>query len=112
MEINEITMPHQIQGAMRGGGIARCYAYYNVKKLISTALKNPLKKIASMSATKRGRIATEESFKFILQESGLWKEEKFNRLQHSYTFDNGSVVDFVTLEEPSPDKLKGYKFKI
>lgn len=49
----------------------------------------------SMPHLKRGAI---RDFKTILQENGVWVEEKWSETNKTYTFDNGSILEFFSVD--------------
>lgn len=49
----------------------------------------------SMPHLQRGAI---RDFKQIMQTEGLWEEERWNETQHIYTWSNGSVLEFFSVD--------------
>lgn len=49
----------------------------------------------SMPHLKRGAI---RDFKRILQEEGIWCEDKWSETDKTYTFDNGSIIEFFSVD--------------
>jgi len=53
------------------------------------------------------RTSAIRDFKDILRGLDLWDEEKWMATEHTFTFDNGSVIEFFSTD--SAEKLKGLK---
>ena len=53
------------------------------------------------------RTSAIRDFKDILKGLDLWDEEKWMATEHTYTFDNGSVIEFFSTD--SAEKLKGLR---
>ena len=53
------------------------------------------------------RTSAIRDFKDILKGLELWDEEKWMATEHTYTFDNGSVIEFFSTD--SAEKLKGLR---
>ncbi len=53
------------------------------------------------------RTSAIRDFKEILRGLDLWDEEKWMATEHTYTFDNGSVIEFFSTD--SAEKLKGLR---
>jgi phage terminase large subunit len=53
------------------------------------------------------RTSAIRDFKDILKGLGLWDDEKWMATEHTYTFDNGSVIEFFSTD--SAEKLKGLR---
>jgi len=53
------------------------------------------------------RTSAIRDFKQILKDLELWDEEKWMATEHTFTFDNGSVIEFFSTD--SSEKLKGLR---
>jgi len=80
--------------------------------LIIEALKTPKVSITVSRATQVSlRHTILPDFKFVMESVDLWNDGNFNKTEFVYTFQNGSVVRFVGLDD-SQGKLKGFKSDI
>jgi phage terminase large subunit len=74
--------------------------------LINYATTHPNTEISIVSESvphlKRGVI---RDFKKIMQWTGNWKEEQYNRSSMTYNFTNGSFIEYFSVDNPS--KLRG-----
>ena len=92
------------------GGTRSGKTYAILQYLIVRALQEKLditivrKTIPSLKRT------VMKDFKEIMTELGIWKEEKFNKSDSIYTFDNGGVVSFLNTDDP--EKLRGVRSDI
>ena len=53
------------------------------------------------------RTSALRDFKQIMKELGIWDDERWMATEHTYTFDNGSVIEFFSVD--SAEKLKGLR---
>jgi phage terminase large subunit len=51
------------------------------------------------------RVSIMRDFTAILKELGIWNEENWSATEHIYTFDNGSMIEFMSID--SSEKRKG-----
>ena len=51
------------------------------------------------------RVSIMRDFVGILKELGIWSEEQWSATEHIYTFDNGSMIEFMSID--SSEKRKG-----
>ena len=56
----------------------------------------------SMPHLRRGAI---RDFKKIMQQHGYWKQDNWRKAEKTYTFETGSQIEFLALDEP--DKFRG-----
>jgi hypothetical protein len=53
------------------------------------------------------RTSALRDFKEIINNLGLWDDDRYMATEHTYTFDNGSVIEFFSVD--SAEKLKGLR---
>ena len=53
------------------------------------------------------RISTLRDFRSIMDELHLWEEERYSATEKAYRFDNGSMIEFLSIVDA--EKLKGTK---
>lgn len=51
------------------------------------------------------RVSIMRDFTAILKDLGIWNEESWSATEHIYTFDNGSMIEFMSID--SSEKRKG-----
>ena len=88
------------------GGTSSSKTFYILPLLINYATTHPNTEISIVSESvphlKRGVI---RDFKKIMQWTGNWKEEQYNRSSMTYNFTNGSFIEYFSVDNPS--KLRG-----
>lgn len=93
------------------GGSSASKTYGILSILIDRAIKVPLSEIDVVSSDipmlRRGAI---KDFKKIMQWTGRWREEQFNRSILQYTFQNGSTISFFSAD--SEAKVRGARRQI
>lgn len=81
--------------------------------IIDYAARNPKRRITvvaeSIPALKRGAI---ENFMDIMQETGRWVESRYNYSERTYTFANGSRVEFNSFDTVGKVKAAGKRTDI
>ena len=92
-----------LQGGTRSGK-----SYAAIQFLITKAIENPgiLISIVRKSFPSL-RISALRDFRNILQGWGLWDESNWYASENSYTFDNGSSVEFLSVQDS--ERRKGTK---
>lgn len=88
------------------GGTSSSKTFSILPLLINYASTHPNSEISVVSESvphlKRGVI---RDFKKIMQWTGNWKEEQYNRSSMTYNFVNGSFIEYFSVDNPS--KLRG-----
>lgn len=88
------------------GGTSSSKTFSILPLLINYATTHPNSEISIVSESvphlKRGVI---RDFKKIMQWTGNWKEEQYNRSSMTYNFINGSFIEYFSVDNPS--KLRG-----
>ena len=88
------------------GGTSSSKTFSILPLLINYATAHPNSEISIVSESvphlKRGVI---RDFKKIMQWTGNWKEEQYNRSSMTYNFVNGSFIEYFSVDNPS--KLRG-----
>ena len=88
------------------GGTSSSKTFSILPLLINYATTHPNSEISVVSESvphlKRGVI---RDFKKIMQWTGNWKEEQYNRSSMTYNFVNGSFIEYFSVDNPS--KLRG-----
>jgi phage terminase large subunit len=88
------------------GGTSSSKTFSILPLLINYATTHPNSEISIVSESvphlKRGVI---RDFKKIMQWTGNWKEEQYNRSSMTYNFVNGSFIEYFSVDNPS--KLRG-----
>ena len=88
------------------GGTSSSKTFSILPLLINYATTHPNSEISVVSESvphlKRGVI---RDFKKIMQWTGNWKEEQYNRSSMTYNFINGSFIEYFSVDNPS--KLRG-----
>ena len=90
------------------GGTRSSKSYSAVQYLITKALEEPgiLISIVRKSFPSL-RISTLRDFRAILQSWDLWDENNWYASENSYTFDNGSSIEFLSVQDS--ERRKGTK---
>ena len=92
-----------LQGGTRSGK-----SYSAIQYLITKALENPGVLISVVRKSFPSlRISAMRDFKTILKEWELWDEENWYASENSYTFDNGSSIEFLSVQDS--ERRKGTK---
>lgn len=88
------------------GGTSSSKTFSIIPMLITYAVQNQRQEISivaeSIPHLRRGAI---RDFLKIMQMVGMYKEENYNRSSLTYTFSNGSFIEFFSADQP--DKLRG-----
>ena len=88
------------------GGTSSSKTFTIIPFLIHYALENPRVEISIVAETiphlRRGAL---RDFLKIMDMTGLFNENEFNRSSLTYTFSNGAYIEFFSAEQPS--KLRG-----
>jgi phage terminase large subunit len=88
------------------GGTSASKTFTIVPMLIDYAITTPNSEISVVSESiphlKRGAI---KDFQKIMQMTGNWKDDQFNKSELRYKFKNGSFIEFFSADQP--DKLRG-----
>jgi phage terminase large subunit len=92
-----------LQGGTRSGK-----SYSAIQYLITKALENPGVLISVVRKSFPSlRISAMRDFKTILKEWEIWDEENWYASENSYTFDNGSSIEFLSVQDS--ERRKGTK---
>jgi len=92
-----------LQGGTRSGK-----SYAAIQFLITKALENPNSSISIVRKSFPSlRISALRDFKTILKEWDLWDEDLWYASENSYTFDNGSSIEFLSVQDS--ERRKGTK---
>lgn len=93
------------------GGSSASKTYGILAILIDKAAKQPRTEISVVSESiphlRRGCI---RDFKKIMQSTGRWRDERFNRSLLTYTFSNGSTIEFFSADSES--KVRGSRRQV
>ena len=88
------------------GGTSASKTFSILPKLIQYAIRNPKLEVSVVSESiphlKRGAI---RDFIKIMQWTNIWDSTRFNKSNLTYTFSNGSFIEFFPADQP--DKLRG-----
>ena len=88
------------------GGTSSSKTFSIIPLLISYAIQNPMSEISIVSESiphlKRGAI---KDFQKIMILCDLYKDGQFNKSDLKYRFNNGSFIEFFSVDQP--DKLRG-----
>ena len=93
------------QGSARSGKSFALIQYLIVKALAETLLISVVRKTFPALRTSAIR-----DFKDIMKTMGLWDDNRWMATEHTYTFDNDSVIEFFSTD--SAEKLKGLRRNI
>ena len=94
-----------LQGGTRSGK-----SYAAIQFLITKALEEPNSSISIVRKSFPSlRISALRDFKSILKEWDLWEEDYWYASENSYTFDNGSSIEFLSVQDS--ERRKGTKRK-
>lgn len=93
------------QGSARSGKSFALIQYLIVKALSETLLISVVRKTFPALRTSAIR-----DFKDIMKSMGLWDDNRWMATEHTYTFDNDSVIEFFSTD--SAEKLKGLRRNI
>jgi len=90
-----------LQGGTRSGK-----SYSALQWLLVRALSEPG---ATVSVVRKSlpsmRVSIMRDWKDLLKDLGIWDENRWSATEHIYTFDNGSIVEFMSID--SAEKRKG-----
>ena len=90
------------------GGSRSSKTYSLCQLLIVYAIKNPQKVISIIRKTFPALRATVmRDFFEILKDLEIYSQERHNKSEHIYTFDNGSIVEFFSVDDEQ--KIRGRK---
>jgi phage terminase large subunit len=90
------------QGSARSGKSMGILQYLIVEALQNKTLISVVRKTFPALRTSALR-----DFKEIINNLGLWDDDRYMATEHTYTFDNGSVIEFFSVD--SAEKLKGLR---
>jgi len=93
------------QGSARSGKSFALLQYLIVKAISETTLISVVRKTFPALRTSAIR-----DFKDIMKGMGLWDDNRWMATEHTYTFDNDSVIEFFSTD--SAEKLKGLRRNI
>jgi phage terminase large subunit len=93
------------QGSARSGKSFALLQYLIVKAISETLLISVVRKTFPALRTSAIR-----DFKDIMKGMGLWDDNRWMATEHTYTFDNDSVIEFFSTD--SAEKLKGLRRNI
>jgi len=93
------------QGSARSGKSMGILQYLLVEALQTKLLISIVRKTFPALRTSALR-----DFKDIMQSLGIWEEDRWMATEHTYTFENGSVIEFFSVD--SAEKLKGLRRQI
>ena len=92
-----------LQGGTRSGK-----SYSAVQYLVVQALQNPNTSISIVRKSFPSlRISTLRDFKEIMRELNLWNESDWRASENLYSFDNGSTIEFLSVQDG--ERRKGTK---
>lgn len=90
------------------GGSRSGKSYSAVQYLIVKALEEPNTVISVVRKSFPSlRISTLRDFKTIMEQLHLWEEERYLATEKAYRFDNGSMIEFLSVDDA--EKRKGTK---
>lgn len=90
------------------GGSRSSKTYSLCQLLIVYALQNPQKVVSIIRKTFPALRATVmRDFFEILKELSIYSQERHNKSEHIYTFDNGSIIEFFSVDDEQ--KIRGRK---
>lgn len=90
------------QGSARSGKSMGILQFLIVEALQNKTLISIVRKTFPALRTSALR-----DFKEIMHNLGLWDDERYMATEHTYTFDNGSIIEFFSVD--SAEKLKGLR---
>lgn len=93
------------QGSARSGKSMGILQYLIVKAISETLLISVVRKTFPALRTSAIR-----DFKDLMKGMGLWDDNRWMATEHTYTFDNDSVIEFFSTD--SAEKLKGLRRNI
>ena len=93
------------QGSARSGKSMGILQFLIVEALQNKTLISIVRKTFPALRTSALR-----DFKEIMHNLGLWDDERYMATEHTYTFDNGSIIEFFSVD--SAEKLKGLRREI
>ena len=90
-----------LQGGTRSGKSHSALQWLIVKALSdsNTVISVVRKSFPSM------RVSILRDFKDIMKELGIWEEDSYSATEHIYFFDNGSIIEFLSID--NAEKRKG-----
>lgn len=90
-----------LQGGTRSGKSHSALQWLIVKSLSESGTTTSVvrKSFPSM------RVSILRDFQNIMKELGIWEEERYSATEHLYTFDNGSIIEFMSID--NAEKRKG-----
>ena len=92
-----------LQGGTRSGK-----SYSAIQYLITKAIENPQSLISVVRKSFPSlRISAMRDFKSILKEWEIWDDDNWYASENSYTFDNGSSIEFLSVQDS--ERRKGTK---
>ena len=90
------------------GGTRSAKSYSAVQYCVVKALETPNTMVSIVRKSFPSlRISTLRDFKQILRDMGIWNENSWYASENSYTFDNGSAIEFLSVQDS--ERRKGTK---
>lgn len=90
------------------GGTRSSKSYSAVQYLIVKALEEPNLMVSIVRKSFPSlRISTLRDFRGIMKDLDIWNEESWRASENAYTFDNGSVIEFLSVQDG--ERRKGSK---
>ena len=110
LQINTSKTYRDIQSSRRicilQGGTRSGKSYSALQWLLVRALSEPNIVISIVRKSFPSmRVSIMRDFTGILKDLGIWNEEHWSATEHIYTFDNGSMIEFMSID--SSEKRKG-----
>lgn len=90
------------QGSARSGKSFGILQYLIVEAIQNRLLISIVRKTFPALRTSALR-----DFKDLMQNMGIWEDDRWMATEHTYTFDNGSIIEFFSVD--SAEKLKGLR---
>ena len=99
---------HGVRFIINEGGSRSSKTYSLCQLLIVYALQNPQKVVSIIRKTFPALRATVmRDFLEILKDLDIYSAERHNKSEHIYTFDNGSIIEFFSVDDEQ--KIRGRK---
>jgi len=110
LQINTSKTYRDIEGSRRicvlQGGTRSGKSYSALQWLLVKALSEPNVVISIVRKSFPSmRVSIMRDWIVILKDLGIWDEEKWSATEHIYSFDNGSIVEFMSID--NAEKRKG-----
>lgn len=99
---------HGVRFIINEGGSRSSKTYSLCQLLIVYALQNPQKVVSIIRKTFPALRATVmRDFLEILKDLDIYSQERHNKSEHIYTFENGSIIEFFSVDDEQ--KIRGRK---